>query len=350
MVTVSTGDGPASASRPLIVLTEPIAEAGLAVLRRAGQVRVVHETDPERLLPLLRDAHALVVRSSPVTAALLRGAPGLRVVGRHGAGLDNIDLDAARLQGVAVVHTPAANAASVAEFVILATLALGRRLLPARDALANRELHGRGSLPGAVVAAGLGGTMLAGRTLGLVGLGAVGREVAHRARALGASVVATDPAVSRAPEHVELTDLATVLTRSDVLSLHVPLLPSTEHLIDRAALAQLPPGALLVNTARGGVVDDAAVLAALDGGELGGYAVDVYDPEPPAPDHPLLRHPRVLATPHLAAMTVDGLDAMARSVAEGVATALAGRVPPNLAPGGATPQIPAPDHPTKDGR
>lgn len=324
--------GTSEATGPLIVLTEPIAEAGMAVLRAAGRVHVALETDPNRLAPHLVSADALVVRSSPVTAAVLHAAPRLRVIGRHGAGLDNIDLSAAHRQRVAVVHTPAANAASVAEFVVLASLALNRRLLPARDALAGGELHDSGSLPGAVVSAGHGGTMLAGRTLGLVGLGAVGRRVADLAHGLGANVVAADPAVSDVPEHVELVDLPTVLGRSDVLSLHVPLVRATAHLIDQDAIAQMRPGALLVNTARGGVVDTAAVLHALDRGALGGYAVDVYDPEPPALDSPLLHHPRVLATPHMAAMTTDALDAMAVSVAEGIAAVLTGRTPDHLAP------------------
>lgn len=327
---VSTGAGPDR--EPLIVLTEPLAAAGMALLRDSGRVHVVHETDPDRLAPHLVDAQALVVRSSPVTAAVLEAAPQLRVVGRHGAGLDNIDLDVARRRGVAVVHTPAANAASVAEFVVLAALALGRRLLPARDALAAGSLHGRGSLPGAVVGAGLGGTMLAGRTVGLVGLGAIGRRVADLSVALGATVVAVDPAVHHDPGAVELVDLSTVLARSDVLSLHVPLIPATAHLIDADALATMRPGALLINTARGGVVDDAAVLSALANGSLGGYAVDVYDPEPPDRNSPLLRHPRVLATPHMAAMTTDALEAMAVTVAEGVADVLAGAVPDHPAP------------------
>ncbi|WP_131104525.1 NAD(P)-dependent oxidoreductase [Ornithinimicrobium sufpigmenti] len=330
MVTLTAADR--LQREPLIVLSEPIAEAGLCILRAAGRVHIAHETDPGRLLPHLAGASALVVRSSPVPAALLHKTPGLRVVGRHGAGLDNIDLVAARRQGVAVVHTPAANAASVAEFVLLAALALGRRLLPARDALARGALHDRGSLPGAVVGAGLVGSMLSGRTVGLVGLGAIGQRVAHLAHGVGASVIATDPALTHPPEHVELADLAMVLSRSDVLSLHVPLVPATTRLIDAAALARLPRGALLVNTARGGVVDSPAVLAALDSGALGGYAVDVYDLEPPERDDPLLHHPRVLASPHMAAMTVDGLDAMARSVADGVTAVLTGRVPPTLAP------------------
>lgn len=359
MVTSAVRGRPRPLNENRIVLTEPIAEAGMRILRRCGRVHVAHETDPERLLPHLVGAQALIVRSSPVTAALLEAASTIQVVGRHGAGLDNIDLGAAQRLHVAVVHTPAANAASVAEFVLLAALALSRRLLPARDALVSGRLHDRGSLPGAVVEAGLGGMMLAGRTVGLVGLGAIGRRVADLAHAVGASVVATDPAVVR-PGQVELTDFASVLTRSDILSVHVPLVPATTNLLNSTTLGELRSGALLINTARGGVVDNHAVLAALDSGSLAGYAVDVYDPEPPELSDPLLHHPRVLATPHMAAMTVDSLDAMARSVADGVATVLTGGIPPNLVDPSTAPETnpdapPPPDTPpadntTKDGR
>lgn len=317
-------------AQPLIVLTEPIAAAGLELLEQFGRVVIAHETDPARLGGVLRDADALVVRSSPVTAELMELAPRLRVIGRHGAGTDTIDLDAARARGIAVVNTPGANADSVAEFVILAALALGRRLLGARQAFASGALHDRGSLPGAVVAAGFEGRMIAGRTVGLIGLGAIGTRVARLANAIGATVVAHDPMVAEPPAGVRLGDLDEVLRTADVVSLHLPLTPSTTGLIDARTVARMRPGALLVNTARGGVVEDAAVLEALDSGRLGGYAVDVFDPEPPPLDNALLHHPLVLATPHMAAMTQDALAQMARSVAEGVIAVLSGHTPSTL--------------------
>lgn len=324
MVTVS------APGRPRIVVTEPIAEAGLTILRRAGDVHIAHQTTRAGLRGALACADALVVRSSPVTASLLDLAPRLRVIGRHGAGLDNIDLDAARARGITVVNTPGANARSVAEFVMLAALALGRQLVTARQHLVDGALHDHGSLPGAVVASGLEGRMVQGRVFGVIGLGAIGARVAELATAFGAEVLATDPALRAAPPGVRLTDIDTVIRSSDLLSLHVPLTPATTRLIDAAAIAAMPPRSLLVNTSRSGVVDDQAVIAALDSGHLGGYAVDVYDPEPPDRADPLLHHPRVLATPHMAAMTVDALAQMARMVAEGVAAALAGDIPPPL--------------------
>ncbi|WP_428964149.1 hydroxyacid dehydrogenase [Micromonospora fluostatini] len=310
---------------PTILLTEPIAAAGLDLLRAAGDVRIAHATDPATLAGPLATADALVVRSSPVTAAMLSGAPRLKVVGRHGAGLDGIDLAAAQRLGIPVVSTPGANAESVAEFVILAALALARQAPLAAAALARGDFPAGRSLPSAVVAAGLTGTMLAGRTLGLVGLGAIGRGVAARARGLGMTVLGYDVAAVAPPEGVRLVDLDRLLADSDVVSLHVPQTPQTTGLVGAAALARMRPDALLVNTARAGVVDAGAVLAALDAGRLRGYAVDVFAPEPPDPDHPLLHHPRVFATPHMAAMTQDALDAMATAVARGVIAHLTAR-------------------------
>jgi phosphoglycerate dehydrogenase-like enzyme len=308
-----------------ILLTEPIAEAGMALLRAAGDVRVANATNPAALAAgPLTDADALVVRSSPVTAAMLAAAPRLRVVGRHGAGLDGIDLAAAERLGIAVVSTPGANAESVAEFVVLAALSLARSLPPALAALSGGAFPPGRSLPSSVVGAGLTGTMLAGRTLGLVGLGAIGRGVARRAVALGMAVLAYDVAAVTPPSHVRQVSLDEVLRDSDVVSLHVPQTPATTGLIGPAALARMRPGALLINTARAGVVDAAAVLDALDTGRLRGYAVDVFAPEPPPADDPLLHHPRVLATPHMAAMTHDALDAMAVAVATGVIEHLKG--------------------------
>lgn len=321
-----------SAPPPLILLTEAIAEPGLLILRDAGRVHVAGTTDAEQLATYLGEASALVVRSSPVTEEMLDLAPHLTVVGRHGAGLDNIDVAAAHKRAIAVVNTPGANAASVAEFVILAALALSRRLTRASGSLAAGDLHNHGSLPGAVVRNGLAGAMLDGRTLGLIGLGAIGIRAAAYAQCMGARVIATDPAVRTPPPGVTLSTLDSVLARSDVLSLHVPLVPATAHLIDADAIQKMRPDALLINTARAGVVDDAAVRTALDSGRLGGYAVDVFDPEPPPLEHPLLTHPGVLATPHMAAMTTDALDEMARSVATGVAAVLAGQIPPNQVP------------------
>ncbi|WP_416902923.1 NAD(P)-dependent oxidoreductase [Micromonospora echinospora] len=304
---------------PRILLTEPIAAAGMELLRAAGDVHVAQITDPAALAAgPLATADALVVRSSPVTAGMLESARRLRVVGRHGAGLDGIDLAAADRLGIPVVSTPGANAESVAEFVVLAALTLARQLPQAVASLAGGDFPAGRSLPASVVAAGLTGTMLAGRTLGLVGLGAIGRGVAARARGLGMTVLGYDVAVTTPPEGVRLVDLDELLREADVVSLHVPQTAQTTGLIGVDALARMRPDTLLVNTARAGVVDRTAVLAALDAGRLRGYAVDVFAPEPPDPDDPLLHHPRVLATPHMAAMTHDALDAMAVAVARGV--------------------------------
>ncbi|WP_405094562.1 NAD(P)-dependent oxidoreductase [Micromonospora sp. NBC_01412] len=304
---------------PKILLTEPIAAAGMDLLRAAGEVHVAHATDPVALAAgPLATADALVVRSSPVTAGMLEAGRRLRVVGRHGAGLDGIDLAAADRLGIRVVSTPGANAESVAELVILAALTLARQAPSAAASLTRGAFPAGRSLPSSVVAAGLTGTMLAGRTLGLVGLGAIGRGVATRAQGLGMNVIGYDIATATPPPGVRLVALDDLLRDADVVSLHVPQTPQTTGLIGADALTRMRPDALLVNTARAGVVDSGAVLAALDAGRLRGYAVDVFAPEPPDPDDPLLHHRRVFATPHMAAMTHDALDAMAVAVARSV--------------------------------
>lgn len=305
-----------------VLLSEPIGEAGMQLLEEAADVTISPSTEPTVLVRQVVDADALVVRSTSVPADVLAAGRRLRVVGRHGTGLENIDLDAARRLGIRVVNTPGANAASVAEFVMLGALALSRQLIPACQALKTGILSGSGSLPGAVQRAGLSGRTLAGRSIGIVGFGAVGRHVSVMAAGFGMSIRAYDPFVSDFPDGVQPCDLDELLASSDVVTLHVPLTEQTDGLLNERRLRLLPIGAILVNTARAEVVDSTAVLAALDEARLDGYAVDVFAPEPPPSDGPLLGHPRVLATPHMAAMTDGALAEMARMVAQGVLDAL----------------------------
>ena len=315
----------------LIVVADPVAP-GLAADLSGWTVREVLE--PSELPGALAEAEALVVRSrTRVTAELLGHAPRLRVVGRAGAGLDGIDLDAAAARGIAVVAAGAAAAAAVAE------LTLGLMISLARD------------VPGAAVAARAGnwakrpGVGLAGRTLGIVGLGRVGRRVAHASAALGMQVVAlergeapsssshaqarqadaaTDPASAREVDHITRLPLRALLAKSEILSLHLPLTEATRGLIDAAALAHLPAGALLVNTARGALLDEQALLDALDRGDLAGAALDVLQVEPSDLGNPLLHHPRVLVTPHLGASTADAQQGIARELARELRRVLEG--------------------------
>ena len=313
-----------SAIQPLVVLSEPISPVAVERLRAGAEVRIASSPDQDVLASEAQDADALIVRSTRIGTTVIEACPRLRVIGRHGAGTENIDLDAASGRGVRVVNTPGANAYSVAEFVILAMLALSRRLPAATKALRSGELASGSSLPGAVVGAGLTGQTLRGRTLGVVGLGAIGRLVADLGSRLGMHVLGHDPYVDHAPPGIELVGLEDLAGRSSLVSLHLPATAATRNLVDAGLLALLPAGALVVNSARAEVVDSEAMLAALDAGRIGGYAVDVFAPEPPAADEAWLHHPRVLATPHMAAMTEDALMQMATDVVDGVLAVLRG--------------------------
>lgn len=307
--------------RPLIVVTEPIHEAGLERLRQAADLVYLPERPGETLEQHLPAAEGVIVRIARLTAERLALAPRLRVIGKHGVGVDNIDLAACRARGITVVSTPGANDESVAEFTIMMLLMLARQVEQAIAAVrSGRFAAARGALRG---------WELQGRTLGVVGLGRIGARVAEIAhRCFGMRVLAYDPYVTAeraAAVGAELcVDLQAMLPHCDFLTIHVPLTPATRGLIGRDALARLKPGAYLVNCARGGIVDEVALVEALRSGHLAGAAVDVFADEPPPPDHPLLHLPTVIPTPHIAGQTEDSLRRMALLVADEVLRVLRG--------------------------
>ena len=251
------------------------------------------------LLTALKGVHGLLVRSATkVTAEVLAGAPDLRVVVRAGTGLDNVDTAAADARGVVVRNTPDANTVSVAEIAFGMLLALERHLAEAAaDLRAGRWEKSK-----------YAGREIFGRTLGVVGFGRIGREVANRARAFGMSVLAFDELVRKSPagfEWVRQTDRDTLLRESDVITLHLPLTEHTRHSLSTREFGLMKPDAVLVNASRGGVVDETALHDALTHGVLRAAAIDVFEREPAPPDHPLLRLPNVLALPHLGASTSE---------------------------------------------
>lgn len=284
-----------------IVITEFMDEAAIA--RHFAGRDVLYDPklvdDPPRLQAALANARALVVRNrTQVRPALLAHAPRLVVVGRLGVGLDNIDLDACRARGIAVHPATGANDLSVAEYVITAALVLLRRAWFVTDAVIAGQWPRTQSM----------GRELSGKRLGLVGYGAIARETATRARALGMTVAAYDPhlpAEHAAWRHAERSGLDGLLSTSDVVSLHVPLNDETRDIIDAAALAKMKPDAILVNAARGGVVDERALAAALRAGRLGGAALDVFEKEPldAATGATFAGVPNLILTPHIAGVT-----------------------------------------------
>lgn len=269
---------------------------------------------PDALAGQLATARALIVRNrTRVDKALLDAAPRLACVGRLGVGLDNIDVDACRQRGIAVFPATGANDLSVAEYVITAALLLLRRAWFGTDAVAagkwpRQDLIGREA---------------SGKTLGLVGFGSIGRETARRAAALGMSVVASDPFVPVSDPAWNLArpaGLDELLATADVVSLHVPLTPKTHHLIDAAAIAAMRSAAILVNAARGGIVDEAALADALACGGLGGAALDVFETEPLNAEAGarFAGLPNLILTPHIAGVTEESNIRVSRATAQSV--------------------------------
>ncbi len=301
-----------------ILIADPLEESGLDILRAAGaQVTVLAAADRPRIKELLADADALVVRSATkVTRELLEAAPKLRVVGRAGIGVDNVDVPAATERGVLVVNAPTANVMSATEHTLAMMLALARRI-PAADASMKRGEWDRKSFLG---------VELQGKTLGVIGFGKIGQRVAARARAFEMTVLAydpfLDPVLARRHE-VEPLGLDELVDRADVVTLHTPLTPDTRNILNAERIGRLPAGALVVNCGRGGTLDEVALLAGLESGRIAGAALDVFEEEPTA-RHELVKHPRVVATPHIGAQTVEAQERIALETARMVLAALEG--------------------------
>ena len=257
---------------------------------------------------------AILSRQGPVTAAVMAAAPGLRIIARHGVGVDDVDVAEAQRRGIVVTRAPGSNTQAVAEHTLALLLALVKTL-----PLLSAQVAG-GAWRGAATKV----RDVAGLRLGLVGCGAIGQAVARLATPFGMSVAAYDPFGPDLPHIARTPTLQDLLVRSDVLSLHVPLLPATRHLIGAAELAALPEGAVVLNTARGGLIDEMALLAAIESGRLAGAGLDVTEDEPPPADYPLRRHARVICTPHVAGVTDGSLVNMGVMAAECIVAVLLG--------------------------
>ncbi len=310
--------------RPTIFSLTSMHDSGMQMLREAGELRMASALDPPTLRREVVGAEALVIRTGGVIdAALLDAGRGLKVVGRHGVGYDQIDVDAATARGVQVVYTPGANTQSVAEHVLAMMIGLSKHFTKMGAELAAYNYHARTSMTGRDIA---------GKTIGIVGFGRIGRRVGEIAHlGFGMHVLYND--IVAPPEEVERRcdarrmELPELLAASDYVTMHVPLDASTRSMINRETLAMMKPDAILINCARGPVVDEVAVAEALDAGKLWGYGGDVFTIEPPPAGHPLLGRSDVLLTPHSAAQTEESLRNMATTIAEEVVGVLRGVVP-----------------------
>ena len=307
-------------ARPRVWFERAVLPDLLATVRQ--QVEVVRPGPTAAPLDGLERARGAVVGVHPIDATALASAPGLLVVARTGIGVDSVAVDAATDLGIAVCNTPDAPTVSTAEHAVALLLAACKRL----DQVQRRQRAGEADLY-----ARHDGMELAGAVLGLVGFGRIAQRVATVARALGMQVAVFDPYLDDTPDDVaRQPSLAALLGTADVVSVHVPLTPETAGTFDAAAFAAMRPGAVFVNTARGGLVDHDALLAALADGHLFAAALDVTEPEPLPPDHPLLHRDDVVVTPHVATATRAGRHRLLRTAFEQVLDVLAGRRPPHL--------------------
>lgn len=301
-----------------VLVSDSLSEQGLAVLRAGKELEVDYRPGLKEaeLAVAIVGAHALVIRSgSKVTARVLEAADQLKVIGRAGIGVDNVDVPAASKRGVVVMNTPTGNAVTTAEHAVALLMALARHIPEASRALKagkweKKKFEGR---------------ELMGKTLGVIGLGNIGRIVADRARGLKMNVIGYDPMIHAdraAALGIELVSLEALWERADAVSVHTPLTPDTRGLVNKGMLGKLKKGVLLVNAARGGIYEEEALLEGLASGQVGGVALDVFPAEPP-PDSPLIQHERVIVTPHLGASTKEAQDRVALEIAQQVAAYLA---------------------------
>jgi len=303
-----------------ILIADKLGASGIAALDEAPDVSYDVRTGLTRdeLLEAIREYSAVIVRSATtIDSDVIESGANLLVIGRAGVGIDNIDVEAATRRGIIVTNTPQANSIATAEQTMALMLAVARHTAHAHGSVAN----------GTWERSRYTGIELAGKTLGIVGFGRIGREVARRARSFSMEVIAYDPYVTEQAareQSVTLVELDTLFGGSDFVTLHCALSPDTENLIDKSAIAKMKADAILINAARGGLVDEPALAEALASGQLRGAGIDVYSEEPPPADHPLVGLPNVVHTPHLGASTAEAQSDVAEQVVSQVLDALRG--------------------------
>lgn len=303
-----------------VLITDGLDERGQSILRAAADVDYHEKVAADDLIKLVSDCDALIVRGqSRVTSAVIEAGSRLRVIGRAGVGVDNIDLDAAKKHNVTVVNAPTATTVAVAELTFALLLAVARGI-PRADTTMKQGRWAKKEFEG---------VELHGKTLGIIGFGRIGMEVARRAAAFGMSVIIYDPNVK---EHelvhgnAEPVSLQDLFAWSDFISLHLPLNVQTRDLLGPLAFSQMKDGVRIISTARGGIIDEAALLDALNAGKVAGVGLDVFEKEPPGLT-PLVSHPCVIATPHIGAQTVEAQARAAADIAQEVLSVLQGKTP-----------------------
>jgi D-3-phosphoglycerate dehydrogenase len=315
-------------SKPTVLLFEPIHEKALALLHQQAEVRFAESLDEDDLLRVVGDIDGIIIRANgTVSRRLMEAAPRLKVVGRHGVGVDNIDRQAATDLGIAVVITPGTNVESVAEHAVGMMLILAKCILQADKRLRAGDWESRYRLIG---------NELRGKTLGIVGFGNIGQRTAALCHTMLATPVlyydVTEYPQAEAELEARRVSLEELLETADIVSVHAPSLSETSGLINEDGLRKMKPGAFLINTSRGSVVDQAALVQALQEGWIAGAGLDVFDPEPLPSDSPLLKLDNVVVTPHMAAHTQEALLRMATMVVTDVLAVIEGQPPKHPVP------------------
>ncbi|MDD2927949.1 MAG: phosphoglycerate dehydrogenase, partial [Candidatus Omnitrophica bacterium] len=304
-----------------ILVSDPLSDEGLNILKEVKEFQVDVKTDlkPGELKKIIKDYEALLVRSATkVTEDIINAAAKLKVIGRAGVGLDNVDLNAATQKGIIVMNTPAGNTISTAEHAVSMILSLSRNI-PQANASTRKGEWKRSRFMG---------VELYGKALGIVGFGRIGREVAKRALSFGMRVLAYDPFLSRDVAEslgIQVVELKELFEQSDYITVHTPLTDETRHIISNAQFALMKKGVRIINCARGGIVDEQALVAAIKEGKVAGAALDVFEKEPLPADSELAKLDKVIVTPHLGASTEEAQVNVAIEVAEIVREALLGR-------------------------
>ncbi len=292
-----------------VVIADTLDNKAKAILEKAGINVIDISQSKEKLTEEIKDADGLIVRSATkVNSELLNVATNLKIVGRAGVGLDNIDLDACKSKNIHVVNSPEGPTLSVAEFTLGLIIAAARKFAIAYSGTKNGEWPKKQAK----------GFELHGKTLGIIGSGAIGGQLARYALAIGMKVIAYDIVeyeYLKSLEGFSYVSLENLLSEADIISLHVPLLPATKHMINQEAFEKMKKGVIIINAARGGIIDEKALLNNLENGKVGGAALDVFEKEPPT-DEKLLKHPLVFVTPHIGANTKEALEKNATIVAE----------------------------------
>jgi D-3-phosphoglycerate dehydrogenase len=305
---------------PNILICDAIAEDGLEILRRIGNVVVKTGLSEAELIEEIPAYDAVMVRSATkITRPVMEAAAKLQIIGRAGVGVDNIDVPAATERGVIVVNSPAGNTVAVAELALGMMLSLVRRLMPAHQSMMQNEWKRSKFM----------GNQLYGKTLGILGCGRIGIEVAKRAQSFGMKVLGYDPFLTTARAHqlnIEATTVDDILSRADFITVHTPLTKDTKGMINAQAISRMKDGAFILNCSRGGIIDEAALYEALKSGKLGGAGLDVFEVEPPT-DSPLTTLDNVVLTPHLGASTEEAQTEVAIDVARQIVEVLSGRPP-----------------------